>query len=43
MGCTPGFGFRRAPERDCEPEPGIELLGYELDLDREPAAEPSGA
>lgn len=26
------MGFRRAPERDWEPEPGIELLGFELDL-----------
>ncbi len=26
------LGFRRAPERDWEPEPGIELLGYELEL-----------
>ena len=42
-GLYAGLRFRRAPERDCEPEPGIELLGYELDLDREPAAEPSGA
>jgi GNAT superfamily N-acetyltransferase len=26
------MGFRRAPERDCEPEPGIDLLGFVLDL-----------
>jgi ribosomal protein S18 acetylase RimI-like enzyme len=40
-GLYAGLGFRRAPERDCEPEPGIELLGYELDL--EPAADPRDA
>jgi GNAT superfamily N-acetyltransferase len=28
------MGFRRSPERDREPEPGLELLGFELDLDR---------
>ena len=27
------MGFRRAPERDWEPDPGIELWGFELDLD----------
>lgn len=27
------MGFRRAPERDCEPEPGIDLLGFELELE----------
>jgi ribosomal protein S18 acetylase RimI-like enzyme len=26
------MGFRRVPERDWEPEQGIELLGFELDL-----------
>ncbi len=26
------LGFRRAPQRDLEPEPGVMLLGYELDL-----------
>jgi ribosomal protein S18 acetylase RimI-like enzyme len=26
------MGFRRAPARDWEPEPGLELLGFELDL-----------
>jgi ribosomal protein S18 acetylase RimI-like enzyme len=36
-----GLGFRRAPERDWEPEPGLELLGYELDLD--PVVDPRGA
>ncbi|MFP5318228.1 MAG: GNAT family N-acetyltransferase [Acidimicrobiia bacterium] len=28
-----GLGFRRAPERDWVPEPGVQLLGYVLDLD----------
>lgn len=28
-----GLGFRRAPERDWVPEPGVTLLGYVLDLD----------
>jgi len=28
-----GLGFRRAPERDWIPEPGVALLGYVLDLD----------
>ena len=28
-----GLGFRRAPERDWIPEPGVQLLGYVLDLD----------
>lgn len=27
-----GLGFRRAPERDWVPEPGVQLLGYVLDL-----------
>lgn len=27
-----GLGFRRAPERDSVPEPGVRLLGYVLDL-----------
>jgi len=27
------LGFRRAPDRDWEPEPGLLLLGYELDLE----------
>ena len=27
------LGFRRAPARDWEVEPGLTLLGYELDLD----------
>jgi ribosomal protein S18 acetylase RimI-like enzyme len=27
-----GLGFRRAPERDWVPEPGVNLLGYVLDL-----------
>ena len=40
-GLYAGLGFRRAPERDWEPEPGLELLGYELDLD--PAIDPPGA
>ena len=41
------LGFRRAPERDWEPEPGIELWGFELDLEpgaesvTEPVAEPA--
>lgn len=26
------LGFRRAPDRDWEPEPGLILLGFELDL-----------
>ncbi|MGH9276506.1 MAG: GNAT family N-acetyltransferase [Acidimicrobiales bacterium] len=26
------LGFRRAPERDWVPEPGVQLLGYVLDL-----------
>jgi ribosomal protein S18 acetylase RimI-like enzyme len=30
------LGFRRAPERDWEPEPGIELWGFELDLEPDP-------
>jgi len=33
------LGFRRAPERDWEVEPGFVLLGYELDLD--PPAAPT--
>jgi ribosomal protein S18 acetylase RimI-like enzyme len=27
-----GLGFRRAPERDLEPVPGLVLIGYVLDL-----------
>jgi ribosomal protein S18 acetylase RimI-like enzyme len=27
------LGFRRAPDRDWEPEPGLLLLGFELDLE----------
>ena len=27
-----GLGFRRAPDRDFTPAPGVELEGYELDL-----------
>lgn len=27
-----GLGFRRVPERDSVPEPGVQLLGYVLDL-----------
>lgn len=34
------MGFRRAPARDCEPEPGIDLVGFELDL--APATTPGG-
>ncbi len=34
------MGFRRAPERDGEPEPGVELLGFVLDLGPDPAAGP---
>ena len=26
------LGFRRAPERDADPEPGVHLLGYVLDV-----------
>lgn len=26
------LGFRRAPDRDWQPEPGVHLIGYELDL-----------
>jgi ribosomal protein S18 acetylase RimI-like enzyme len=26
------LGFRRAPERDGDPEPGVHLLAYVLDL-----------
>ncbi len=26
------LGFRRAPDRDWRPEPGVNLIGYELDL-----------
>ena len=40
-GLYTGLGFRRAPARDWEPEPGLELLGFELDLD--PAIDPPGA
>jgi predicted N-acetyltransferase YhbS len=28
----PRLGFRRAPERDREPAPGVELQGYEFEL-----------
>lgn len=28
------LGFRRAPERDWEPQPGVPLLGYVVDLRR---------
>jgi ribosomal protein S18 acetylase RimI-like enzyme len=31
------LGFRRAPERDWEPRPGLLLLGYVLELDAVPA------
>ena len=34
------MGFRRAPARDWEPERGIDLLGFELDL--RPATSPRG-
>lgn len=34
------MGFRRAAARDCEPEPGIDLLGFEIDL--APATTPGG-
>jgi ribosomal protein S18 acetylase RimI-like enzyme len=34
------MGFRRAPERDWEPEPGLELLGFELDLQSKLDLEP---
>jgi ribosomal protein S18 acetylase RimI-like enzyme len=37
-GLYEAMGFRRARERDCEPEPGIDLLGFVLDLD--PPADP---
>jgi ribosomal protein S18 acetylase RimI-like enzyme len=30
----PRLGFRRAPERDFSPAPGIPLIGYTLDLGR---------
>lgn len=34
------LGFRRAPENDWEPVPGIELLGYELELGDSAVATP---
>jgi len=36
-----GLGFRRAEDRDWEPEPGLRLLGFELDLASE-AVSPAG-
>lgn len=29
-----GLGFVRDPKNDWEPDPGVELLGYRLDLSR---------
>lgn len=36
------MGFRRAPERDCEPEPGVDLLGFVLDLGADPGPGQAG-
>jgi GNAT superfamily N-acetyltransferase len=33
-------GFRRLPERDWSPRPGVQLLAYSLELDLLPANEP---
>ncbi len=38
-----GMGFRRAPRRDWEPEPGIDLLGFELDLEPDTRTERSSS
>jgi hypothetical protein len=36
-------GFRRLPERDWSPQPGIMLIAYGLRLDEPPAERPAGA
>lgn len=36
------FGFRRVPERDWSPAPGVSLLGFRLDLGVSPAGPGSG-
>ena len=33
-------GFRRLPDRDWSPRPGVQLLAYSLELDRLPADQP---
>ncbi|MEZ5097242.1 MAG: hypothetical protein R2731_14750 [Nocardioides sp.] len=30
------YGFRRLPERDWSPLPGVQLIAYGVELDREP-------
>ena len=34
-------GFRRLPERDWSPRPGVQLLAYSLELDRLSADQPN--